>query len=122
MVLLHEKNITIPPSQYAKASSFVIDRVEVPADLTSLRLTFSLPQDMVKLLLIYDSHYNLRAEINDIDYQADVRISTESKHTSLGAKSGPLPDGEWIIAFEIDHKQETEDTAPHCHFIVQGIK
>lgn len=122
MVLLEDRKVTIKQNPYAKASSFIIERVEIPAELSAIAVNLRVPKNMVKLVLIYDSHYNLRAEISNINSPTEIMIAKDRAHTSLGAKSGSLPDGEWIIAFEINYLDKLNDSELSCHFIVRAIK
>lgn len=118
MLVLEEKKITIPEKSHVKSSSFIIERINIPEDLIHLNINITVPENYIKLVLIYDSNYNLRAEISNIHRKKEINIHEDEALTSIGAKPGPIPAGEWIIAFEAEPQSEVSSRT--CILTVLG--
>lgn len=108
MVLLDQLNIIIN-SKVNKSSSFTIERFYVPEDTSGIKLLIQVPDQYVNLALLYDSAYNLRAEITHFNGGREIRIHEQDYLTSKDAKSGIVPSGEWILAFEFNDSKGNID-------------
>ncbi|TLQ41852.1 hypothetical protein FEZ33_04005 [Ruoffia tabacinasalis] len=113
MVLLEKLIIDISQKKFAKASSFIIERFVVPENQDGLMLSFQMAYDYINLILVYDSNYNLRAETTQIHERRVIKIHEQDLYTSNEAKAGLIPEGEWIIAFEINN-EELPDVESLC--------
>ena len=122
MVLLNRFNIDVSNRKYAKSSFFMIERFNVPKEMSGILLSISIPYEYVKLVLVYDSCYNLRAEATQLHEGRVVRIHQKEIYTSSDAKHGRIHEGEWIIAFKLDKAIELDDLDEACIIEVHGDK
>lgn len=121
MVLLDEIKIDITRREFAKTSSFIIERFVVPQKLDGLLLSITTPYDNINLVLVYDSRYNLRVETSQIYEERIIKIHEKELYTSSGAKFGQIPEGEWIIAFEVDDSKGLPGTKLQCTVEVKSL-
>lgn len=79
----------------------------------------------IRFVLVYDSELNLRAELNPLHEVNNICISIHEIHTSLRAKPGPLPPGEWLLAIERERPSlsaDSEEAEFHqCILMVRGV-
>lgn len=122
MVLLNRFNIDVSNRKYAKSSFFMIERFNVPKEMSGILLSISIPYEYVKLVLVYDSCYNLRAEATLFHEGRVVRIHQKEIYTGSDAKHGQIHEGEWIIAFKLDKAIELDDLDEACIIEVHGDK
>ena len=115
---LSEKEIEIIAHKSA-ATSFVIERFEVPDQLSSLMFRLDVPEHPIDIVLIYDSHYNLRAELTGITAKKRFIISEDEMIASSGTKKGAIPAGEWIMALQIAGKPQDKNWA--CRYSIEGF-
>lgn len=118
MVLLDQINVVIENKQTTKHSSFIIERFVVPDHASGLNIAIQVPRDYIKLALIYDSCYNLRAETKLFYEGRLLKIHEEESSTSQDAKHGPIHEGEWIIAFELN--QDIDEFVVECIIEIQA--
>lgn len=83
-------------------------------------LSFQMAYDYINLILVYDSNYNLRVETTQIHERRVIKIHEKDRYTSNEAKAGLIPEGEWIIAFEINN-EELPDVDSLCTIEVTGL-
>lgn len=114
---LQQKKIEIGTSQL-RAASFLIERFEVPADLSSLVIKLAVPEYPIDVLLVYDSAFNLRAEFRSICNKTRFVISQDEMLTSKGAKHGRIHSGEWIIAIQLDESLIQDIWG--CQYTIEG--
>lgn len=107
-MLLEQINIEIN-NKLSKASSFTIERFYVPEGVRGIKLLIQAPQEYVNLVLLYDSAYNLRTEMTSFSQGREIRIHELEYLTSPDAKSGIIPSGEWILAFEFKESEVNFD-------------
>lgn len=121
MGIIEERTIAFPETIYPRESSFVIERFSVPECMRDIQLSVQCSSHQINLMLVYDSQYNLRAEIDRIKDINKLRISIQDIETTIGAKSGPIPAGEWLLAIEIQAKGLEENSEGNqCLFMVTG--
>ncbi|XJS10213.1 hypothetical protein ACF3NG_08745 [Aerococcaceae bacterium WGS1372] len=106
-MLLDKMNIQIN-NKLSKAASFTIERFFVPEDTAGIKLNLQVPSDYINFVLLYDSAYNLRAEITQFQGGREIRVHELDYLTSPGAKKGVIPSGEWILAFEFNEYEINE--------------
>lgn len=121
MVLLDKINIDITRRDYTKSSSFIIERFVVPDNLEGVLLSINMTYDHINLVLVYDSCYNLRAETTQMHEERLIKIHEKELNTSSDAKHGLIPEGEWIIAFEIDSSKDLPESKPICTVEVKAL-
>ena len=89
---LSEKEIEIVAHETV-ATSFVIERFDVPEQLSSLMFRLDVSDHPIDIALIYDSQYNLRAELTGISSKKRFIISEDEMIASKGTKVGTIPEG-----------------------------
>lgn len=117
-IILDQKRLTIDDKQ-APASLFLIERFDVPENLKIIIIKIEAGEAPLKSLLVYDSDYNLRAEIHRIVSDKKVLIGLEDIDSSLGTKPGHLPRGEWI--FVIQAEEPIQDPSWYCDYQIMGL-
>ncbi|MGO4929349.1 hypothetical protein ACTQ5J_12230 [Fundicoccus sp. Sow4_F4] len=115
---LSEKEIEIDAHESA-ATSFIIERFEVPDLLSSLMFRLDVPEHPIDIVLIYDSQYNLRAELTGITAKKRFIISEDEMLASSGTKVGAIAVGEWIMALQIAGKPHDKNWA--CRYSIEGF-
>lgn len=114
---LQQKQIEIEMTQLQTAS-FLIERFEAPAGLSSLVIKVAVPEYPIDVLLVYDSAFNLRAEFRSICHKTRFVISQDEMLTSKGAKHGRIHSGEWLIAIQLD--SSLIQNTWHCQYSIEG--
>lgn len=118
-MIIHQKRVHL--NSFAnKPNKFIVERVCVPKGLSGLRVKLLAETQLLDCLLVYDTTYNLRAEIGQVTGLDIIVIHEDAMQTSDQAKPGHIPSGEWVIAFEI---------TPNCQkinlnfsYMIEGIK
>ncbi|AXY26440.1 hypothetical protein CL176_10790 [Suicoccus acidiformans] len=110
-MLIKRQDVAIKPKDDS-TSNFLIERFIVPGNLDGLTLNISLPegQCVIALILIYDCEYMLRAEYQDVEANRKFVIHEDERISSINTRSGPIPEGEWIIAFEVQNDLSQEQS------------
>lgn len=116
-MLLRQMNIHINNNQ-SKLASFMIERFYVPMNIQEIKLHIQASSKFIHLVLLYDSAYNLRLEVKDIQAHREISIHELDYLTSPHAKSGKIHEGEWIMAFEFNKEQLLSNA--NCLVQVQG--
>lgn len=101
------------------ATSFIVERFEVPSDLSKITIILGQPFSEVESLLVYDSCYNLRVENHGIKTEKRISVSVDELDASLGAIPGALPEGEWILVFQLD-EDATDLNKWYCDYRIIG--
>lgn len=109
---LSERKIEIV-ARDSTASSFIIEHFEVPKQLSSLMFRLDVPDHPIDIVLIYDSQYNLRAELSGVSAKKRFVISEDEMIASRGTKVGQIPSGEWMMALQI------ADVVPATHWVAR---
>lgn len=102
---LSEKEIGIIVHETV-AASFIIERFDVPEQLSSLMFRLDVSDHPIDSALIYDSQYNLWAELIGITSKKRYIISEAEVNVSNGTKVGIIPAGEWLMAPQIAGKPQ----------------
>ncbi|WP_124058735.1 hypothetical protein [Vaginisenegalia massiliensis] len=116
-MLIEHKQIDLRRS-VDKDVYFVIEHFVVPQDLEELTLTIEEPDFPISVLLLYDSQHILRAEGRNIEHSLQIRIAEAEHQTSLGARWGLIPAGEWIMAMEVPIEVQPETWT--CNYTIEG--
>lgn len=116
---LMQKQIQVNTTPLQPAS-FLIERFEVPAELTSLVFKLEVPEFPIEVMLVYDSMFNLRAEYRDMCSKTRFVISQEEMLSSEGTKCGHIHQGEWIIALQLAHPNMGKPW--HCTYTIEGYQ
>ena len=103
-----------------KPKQFMIERFNVPEELKGLKIHLNLPEDGVKCVFVYDQVDELRAEYDSVNDKEIVRIYESEEESSLKAVAGPIHQGEWMIALEIDMLEE--DKVWEISYYIEGIQ
>lgn len=107
-------------TQPTKINKFIVERVMIPENLSGLRIKLLAEANLVEWLLVYDTTYNLRAEMNDINGFEMLVIHESPSQTSSDAKSGAILPGEWLLAFEISDQVQVQTW--NFSYLIEGIK
>ena len=116
---LSEKEIEIVAHETV-ATSFVIERFDVPEQLSSLMFRLDVSDHPIDIALIYDSQYNLRADLTGISSKKRFIISEDEMIASNGTKVGTIPAGEWLMALQIAGKPQDKHWA--CRYTIEGFR
>lgn len=123
--IIENRNIELTQQDNRKAGTFILERFNVPKNLRDLQIMIMCVPSEIRFVLVYDSELNLRAELNPLNEVNNICISIHEIHTSLRAKSGPLPPGEWMLAIEREQPSPSDDGSEpefhQCMMMVRGI-
>lgn len=100
-------------------TSFIVERFEVPSGLSKITMELGEPFSEIESLLVYDSGYNLRVEIREIQTEKRITICEDELETTMGSISGPIPEGDWVLVFQLD-EEGTDLEEWYCDFQVLG--
>ncbi|MGF3077012.1 hypothetical protein ACQV2X_00745 [Facklamia sp. P12945] len=111
---LVNKRLTIKDYEDPSAS-FIIERLELPATISYLVFEFNiyLGDYAIDSLMAYDSHYNLRIDIQNVCQGRRIILSIDELESSSGTRPGILPSGEWILVFKL------ADPIPKCEWLFE---
>lgn len=98
---------------------FVIEHFNLPAGLTGFTIHLDQPECLISTLLIYDSQHQLRYQLNQLMGSQKIRISESKEQSSLSAVSGPIPEGQWIMALELP--QDQADFTRKWSYFIEAI-
>lgn len=118
-MLIQQERIRLP-KEPTKENNFIIAHITVPDHLSGLRIKLLAETSLLDCVLIYDPTYQLRGEITESQGLDMVVIHEEEILSSLSAKAGEIPAGEWLIAFELT--DQNRDRTWEFSYQVEGMK